>query len=762
MGARSYKYYRQLDYMDCGPTCLKMAAAHYGKEYSMDFLRANAYITRQGVSMLGISEAAEKIGFKTLLVKLTYDQLVREAPLPCILHWNQEHFVLLYEASGSRFNFLPFVKKQIRFLVADPGHALIHVDEQTFRRCWMASDTQKGVALLLEPTPHFYEQQEQGTEKTQGFQFLIKYLTPYRRYMIQIILGMLFSSLLAMLFPFLTQGLVDYGIHRHNLGFVHLILLSQLLLFVGSTVIDIIRNWILLHINTRISVTIISHFLIKLMRLPISFFDTKNIGDISQRINDHHRIESFLTGSTLNTLFSLMNLIIFSLVFTLYDVDLLLVFVVGSVLSVGWVLLFLKHRKELDYRRFQRLRDNQNSLYELITGMQEIKLNNCERAKRWEWERIQARLFRINIQGLILEQYQEIGATFFTQLKNILISYLAAMAVIQNEMTLGMMLSISYIVGQMNGPLSQVLQFLRSIQDAKISLERLSEIHNRPDEEIDEEMTMGKLSIRRPYDSVQMPFSAYAHPDATEAGIVLNNVSFRYGGPHSAYVLKDISLHIPKGKVTAIVGSSGSGKTTLLKLLLKFYGPSEGEILIDGNNLNDISAKMWRNNCGSVMQDGYIFSDSIARNIAVQGERIDEVKLVEAATVAAIHDFVKRLPLGFMTKIGNTGAGLSGGQRQRVILARAVYKDPKYLFFDEATSALDANNERVIMANLEQFFENRTVLVIAHRLSTVRKADKIVVLDNGMIREQGTHYELVRRKGYYYNLVKDQLELTEG
>ncbi|GAB4022750.1 peptidase domain-containing ABC transporter [Spirosoma koreense] len=762
MRARAYKYYRQLDYMDCGPTCLKMVAAHYGKDYSMDFLRANAYITRQGVSMLGISEAAEKIGFKTLMVKLTYDQVLHEAPLPCILHWNQEHFVVLYEAGESFLSFLPFVNARTEFLVADPGHALIRVDRETFRKCWISSADQKGVALLLEPTPHFYEHQETETTPTQGFRFLLKYLAPYRRYLVQIMLGMLFSSLLAMLFPFLTQGLVDYGIHRHNLGFVHLILLSQLLLFVGSTVIDIIRNWILLHINTRISVTIISHFLIKLMRLPISFFDTKNIGDISQRINDHHRIESFLTGSTLNTLFSLVNLVIFSVVFTLYDLNLLVVFLVGSTLSVVWVLLFLKHRKELDYRRFQRLRDNQNSLYELITGMQEIKLNNCERAKRWEWERIQAKLFKINIRGLVLEQYQEIGSTFFTQLKNILISYMAATAVIHNEMTLGMMLSISYIVGQMNGPLSQILQFMRSVQDAKISLERLSEIHNRPDEELNEELTMGKLSIRRPHETGPTPVSSYARTWETEAGIVLNNVSFRYGGPHSAYVLKDISLHIPEGKVTAIVGSSGSGKTTLLKLLLKFYPPTAGEILVDGNDLNDISAKMWRNNCGSVMQDGYIFSDSIARNIAIDGERIDELKLVEAATVASIHEFVKRLPLGFMTKIGNTGAGLSGGQRQRIFVARAVYKDPKYLFFDEATSALDANNERVIMANLEQFFENRTVLVIAHRLSTVRKADQIIVLDNGMIREQGTHLELVMKKGYYYELVKNQLELAEA
>ena len=394
--------------------------------------------------------------------------------------------------------------------------------------------------------------------------------------------------------------------------------------------------------------------------------------------------------------------------------------------------------------------------------MQEIKLNNCERSKRWEWERIQARLFKINIRGLVLEQYQEIGATSFTQLKNIFISYMAAAAVIGNEMTLGMMLSISYIVGQMNGPLNQIIQFLHSVQDAKISLERLSEIHNRPDEEIDEEVMMGKLSVRRPHDTGPTPVSDYAKPAEAEAGILLNNISFRYGGPHSALVLRNINLHIPRGKVTAIVGGSGSGKTTLLKLLLKFYPPTEGEILVDGNDLNDMSAKMWRSNCGSVMQDGYIFSDSIARNIAIDGERIDEVKLVEAATVATIHEFVKRLPLGFMTKIGNTGSGLSGGQRQRIFVARAVYKDPKYLFFDEATSALDANNEKVIMANLERFFESRTVLVIAHRLSTVRKADQIVVLDNGAIREQGTHQELVIKKGFYYELVKDQLELAEA
>ena len=770
--ASRYKYFRQLDFMDCGPTCLKMVAAHYGKDYSLDYLRANAYITRSGVSLLGISEAAEKIGFKTLKAKLSYRQLIEEAPLPCILHWNQEHFVVLYDVRKASGNWLPGRKSKSadRLLIGDPGHALVTVDKETFMSCWAGTADEKGISLLLEPTPEFQQLQEESKPKTTGFQFLFEYLVPYRRYIVQVMLGMLIASIVSMVFPFLTQSLVDYGIHRHNLHFIHLILLSQLLLFVGNIAVDLIRNWILLHISTRVSVSIISNFLVKLMKLPISFFESKNIGDISQRIQDHHRIETFLTGATLNTLFSVVNLIIFSIVLGTYSGKLLGIFAIGSVISIVWIAVFLNQRKDLDYRRFQRMRDNQNNIYELITGMQEIKLNNCEKARRWEWERIQAKLFKINIKSLALEQYQEVGASFVTQLKNILISYVAATLVIDNQITLGVMLSISYIIGQMNGPLSQLMTFMRSVQDAKISLDRLGEVHNKPDEEIDEERLLGRPLALASNDGPSVIAEGYFDDDRISAayghshqnrGITLRNVSFRYGGPNSALVLKNMNLTIPEGKVTAIVGTSGSGKTTLLKLLLKFYAPTDGELVVNGSNLTDLSAREWRQSCGTVMQDGYIFSDTIARNIAVDGQKIDEDRLWDSVRVANLQDYLRKIPLGFTTKIGNSGAGLSGGQRQRLFIARAVYKNPSYIFFDEATSALDANNERVIMDNLDRFFKGRTVVVIAHRLSTVKNADQIVVLENGEIREVGTHEQLTSRRGFYYELVKNQLELAQ-
>jgi ATP-binding cassette, subfamily B, bacterial len=757
--SRKIKYFRQLDNMDCGPTCLKMISAYYGKDYSLDFFRANSYITKNGVSFLGLSEAAEKIGFRTLVGKITYEQLTEEVPLPCILHWNQEHFVVLYDVKPKSL-----FRKEEKLVVGDPGHNLVVVDKATFLKCWVGTSDDKGVALLLEPTPEFYNKQE-GEEKTRsGFSFLFQYLIPYKRYFLQIIFGMVLGSLISMCFPFLTQSLVDFGVNRQNVAFIHLVLLSQLLLFIGGIAVDLIRNWILLHISTRISITIISNFLIKLMKLPISFFESKNVGDISQRINDHHRIETFLTGSTLNTLFSIINLIIFSFVLALYNTTLLLVFVAGSLLSVMWITIFLKQRKDIDYNRFQRSRENQNSIYELITGMQEIKLYNSQKARRWEWERIQAKLFKVNMKSLALEQYQEIGSSFFTQLKNITISYIAAILVINQEITLGVMLSISYIVGQMNSPLLQLIHFIRNVQDAKISLDRLGEIHNKPEEENPEEYAINKpnqYSDELFDDGIGINHTVLInslHNDIGE-GIRLVNLSFKYGGPRSPLVLKNINLHIPKGKITAIVGSSGSGKTTLMKLLLKFYPPTEGDILVDGANLQDISAKLWRNNCGTVMQDGYIFSDSIARNIAVDGNRIHEEKLFNAVKVANIHDHISRLPLGFTTRIGNTGAGLSGGQKQRIFIARAVYKDPKFLFFDEATSALDSNNEKIIMENLNEFYKGRTVLVIAHRLSTVKNADQIIVLKEGEIVERGNHNELVAQKGYYFELVKNQLEL---
>lgn len=762
------RFYRQLDYMDCGPTCLRMIASYYGQDYSLDFLRANSYITKNGVSLLGLSDAAEKIGFKTLPVKVSLNQLFEDVPLPCILHWNQEHFVVLYGVRKKSFLY-----QNEKLLIADPGHNLVKVERNVFEKCWFSTKDKKGIALLIEPTPDFYNNTTDDQKKRGGFGFLLGYLKPYKRYFLQLVLGMLLGSLLSMCFPFLTQSLVDFGIGRKNISFVNLILLSQLLLFLGGIAIDLIRNWILLHVSTRISISIISSFLIKLMKLPINFFESKNVGDITQRINDHHRIEKFLTGSTLSTLFSIINLIVFSFVLAIYNTTLLIIFVIGSALSILWISAFLKRRKDIDYNRFQQARENQNSLFEIITGMQEIKLYNNQKTRRWEWERIQAKLFKVNIKSLSLEQTQEVGASFFTQLKNILISYLAATLVIDGKITLGVMLSISYIIGQMNSPLKQIISFIKSIQDAKISLDRLNEIHNRKEEENNEDIIgydgadFSEKTENRSNDLYlnRELFISGMHKN-TENGITISNLSFRYGSPKSPLVLKNINMHILKGKVTAIVGASGSGKTTLLKLLLKFYTPTEGEILIDGINLQDISAQCWRNSVGTVMQDGYIFSDSIARNIAMDGQRIQTEKLFESVRIANLHTYIKKIPLGFTTRIGNSGSGLSGGQKQRLFIARAIYKDPKYLFFDEATSALDANNEKTIMENLDAFYKarpasggSRTAVVIAHRLSTVRNADQIIVMKNGEIVEEGNHNELTISRGYYFELVKNQLEL---
>lgn len=737
----AFPTYIQLDQMDCGPTCLRMIAKHYGKNYSLDKLRGLSHLTREGVSLSGISEAAEKIGFKTLAASLSFEQLDQEAPLPCIIYWNQEHFVVLPPQNYS------YRKGRNKILIADPSHGLVKVDKATFLKSWINKSSEQGIALMLEPTPLFYEQDEEHS-RGRGLGFLLQYIKPYRKFIVQLFLGMLLGSLLSLIFPFLTQSLVDYGVNHQNMGFIRLVLISQLVLFAGTMAVELIRSWIILHMNSRINISIISDFLIKLMKLPIRFFDTKMIGDITQRINDHTRIEQFLTTGTLNTLFSFVTLAIFSVVLGIYSMKILGIFLVGSILSIICIILFLKKRKELDYKRFQQQSDNQNSLYELITGMQEIKLNNCERPKRWEWERIQARLFKLNVGSLALEQYQQTGNLFFTQLKNILISYMAAREVVNGNMTLGMMLSVSYIIGQMNNPIEQMLGFIRSAQDAKISLERLAEIHNKNNEE-HEFSGDESMSIQR-------------NPNLERTGdIIVENMSFQYAGPASPYVLKDIDLIIPEGKVTAIVGTSGSGKTTLLKLLLKFYDPSGGRIIVGNSELSAFSPKWWRGQCGVVMQEGFIFSDTIARNIAVSDERINETKLLHAVKVSNIEEFVKSLPLGYTTKIGNTGNGISTGQKQRMLIARAVYKNPKYLFFDEATSALDANNEKVIMENLNRFFKGKTVVVIAHRLSTVKNADQIVLLENGKIAEIGDHQTLTKKRGKYFELVKNQLELGD-
>jgi len=712
--------------MDCGPTCLKMIAKHYGRNYKVETLRKLCEINREGVSLLGISDAAEKIGFRSLGVKLSAQQL-KDAEMPCILHWRQTHFVVLYKI------------KNHKYYLADPASGLVTLEEADFARAWLGDkEKQEGIAMLLSPSPQFYELEDEKTSEVR-WSFLLRYLITYRKLVIQLLFGLGIGSLLQLITPFLTQSIVDIGINTRNLNFVYIILTAQIALVIGRVSVEFIRSWILLHISTRINISILTDFLIKLMKLPMSFFDTKMTGDIMQRMNDQKNIQSFLTGSTLSTIFSMFNLVVFSVVLAYYNVGIFFVFAVSSTLYIGWIMLFLKRRRALNYKSFDVSSKNQSSIVQLIGGMQEIKLNNCEQQKRWEWEHIQARLFKFNVKTLALNQYQQGGATFINEGKNILITFLSAAAVINGYLTLGQMVAVQYIVGQLSSPIEQMLGFVQGFQDAKISLERLNEIHQMQDEE-----PVGK---------------EWSHALPENKSLSISELTFRYPGAGNEPVLDKIDLLIPQGKTTAIVGMSGSGKTTILKLLLRFYEPQKGEIKVGDQQISNIGFKTWRSQCGVVMQDGFIFSDSIERNIAVGDEYPDKQKLKHAIKVANIQDFIDGLPLGLNTKIGAEGNGISQGQRQRMLIARAVYKNPEYLFFDEATNALDANNERVIMNNLHEFFHGRTVVIVAHRLSTVSNADNIIVLDKGHIIEQGTHQELTALKGDYYKLVKNQLEL---
>jgi ATP-binding cassette subfamily B protein len=726
--SRNFPFYQQLDAMDCGATCLRMIARHFGRYYSLEYLRELTYMGKQGVSLLGISDAAEHIGLQSLAVKTTYERLARDIPLPCVAHWNQNHFVVVYKVNKTHA------------WIADPAAGKFKITKEQFMENWV-SDTENGeelgVLLLLETTPEFFERDGEKIDKS-GFSYVYSYFKKYKKLLFQIVLGLILGSILQIIFPFFIKAIVDVGINNLDIKFIYLILIAQLVLFISQTSVEFFRSWILLHVGVRVNISLISDFLIKLTKLPLRFFDAKMTGDLMQRIADHERVQRFLTSTTLVSVFSFFNFIAFAIVLAFWSGPILSIFLIGTILNIVWVVFFLNWKREVDYKRFDQSAENQGNLIELINGMQEIKLHNAEKQKRWAWERIQAKLFRTGMTSLKIDQWQRSGAMFINESKNLLIIFIAAKAVIDVQMTLGELVAIQYIIGQLNAPINQLVEFIGSLQEAKISLERMNEIHMKEDEEnVEEKITL-------------LPESG---------DIIMDNVSFQYNGPHSATVLKGINLAIPKGKTTAIVGTSGSGKTTILKLLLNFYKPTQGVVRLGDISLSNLQNRLWRNKVGVVMQDGYIFYDSIAKNIALGDEIIDKQKLLKAVKVANIQTFIESLPLGYNTKIGQEGLGLSQGQKQRILIARAVYKNPEYIFFDEATTALDAYNELLIMESLEEFFHGRTVVIVAHRLSTVMNADNIVVIDGGEVVEQGNHEELTYLQGAYYQLVRNQLEL---
>lgn len=733
------KFIKQRDAMDCGPSCLAMIIEHYGMKVAHEQLRDNCSLGKSGVSLLGISKAAETIGFKTIGGRISFDILVSEASFPCIVHWNQNHFVVVYKIKKHR-------KKDYSIYVADPAKGLLVYGKDEFCEHWACTKTngeEKGIVLLLEPTDLFYTQPDIAKVPTHHKASLLwKYLKTYKYFFIQLILGLLLGSLLQLVFPFLTQAIVDTGIGGKDIDFIWLVLLAEMMLLLSRTAIDFIRSKILLHISTRINISLISDFFIKLMKLPMKFFDTKLTGDLLQRIEDHKRVEQFLTSSSLSILFSFFTFLVFGIVLAVYNTNIFIAFIIGTSIYAGWIVIFLKKRRQLDYKYFEQAGHSRNVTYQLINGMQEIKLQGCEQRKRWEWEDTQADLFKINLQSLNLQQVQQAGSITINEVKNILITVFAATAVIQGNMTIGMMLAVQYIIGQLNSPVEQLIQFVYSWQDVNISLERMEEIHMETDEE-----------------STYRASGEHTEEVQRHNFIEIKNLSFKYNIYSPKDTLSNINLTIPNGKVTAIVGASGSGKTTLIKLLLGFYTPLEGEIHVGNINLCKCNLAWWRSQCGVVMQEGYIFSDTIARNIAISDDEPDLKRIRHAAQTANIADYIETLPLGYNTLVGQDGQGISQGQRQRILIARVVYKNPKFVFLDEATNALDATNERAITEKMENFYKNKTVVVVAHRLSTICNADQIVVLDEGEIVETGTHDGLTAKRGKYFALVKNQLEL---
>lgn len=725
-----FYFYKQHDSMQCGAACLAMICAYYKKKYPIEQIAQLCRVASSGVSVKGIADAASQLGLESFVGYFSLEQL-QNIPLPCIIHWNQNHFVVLYQ-----------IKKSGYVYIADPGKGKVRYSIREFKKHWINSYIDKqefGVALLLNPTNRFGNIVENYSQK-RSLNFILDYIKQYNRYFKLIIIGLFLGCILQFIMPFLTQLIVDVGVKNKDIDFIWIVLLGEFMIVVGCTFTDFIRRWLLLHISMRINISLVSDFLIKLMKLPMSFFDARLLGDILQRINDHERVQIFLTTQAMNMVFSILTFMVFSIVMCMYNTTIFIVFLLGSLIYILWLTLFFKRRKIIDYELFEQQAINHSKTYQLITSIQEIKLQNCERRRRWEWEDIQADLFAVQMKSLKLQQSQEAGSIFINEVKNITVTVLAATSVINEQMTLGAMLAIQYIIGQLNSPVEQFMNFIYSLQDVRISLDRINEIHSLENEE------HGEKNI-----------DSFKSNDKT---IIINDVNFRYDIHSIKNTLEGISIKIPSGKITAIVGSSGSGKTTLIKLILGYYPVMNGYINIAGYNINKYNLKWWRKQCGVVMQDGIIFSESIARNIAVDDEDIDVQKLKQASKIANIYDYIMSLPLQYDTIIGvDGGIGLSQGQRQRILIARAIYKDPPFIFLDEATNALDAKNERIIVENLNKFYKGRTVVIVAHRLSTVKNADQIIVLDKGEVVEIGNHVSLIKEQGVYYNLVKNQLEL---
>lgn len=714
--------------MDCGVTCLRIIIKFYGREISIYKLRKLSNITKVGTSLLDLSEAAELLGFRSKAVNVSLSGLSM-VQKPCIIHWKQKHFSVLYK-----------IKNDIYYL-SDPASGLYQLNKAQFTEYWFShKNHERGITLQLTPTPAFaLLENDIDNQNRLDWSILLRYFVVYKKLFFQLLLGFLIGTILQLVAPVLTQSIVDTGINLKNLDFIYLILIAQIMLFIGQTAVNFIQSWILLHISTRVNLAVLTDFFIKIMRLPMSFFEKKTSGDILQRLNDQQRIESFLTGTTVSTLFSFLNLFVFGFILIWYNFSIFLVFTASTVLYTTWILLFLRKRKVLDQKRFSLNAENQTYTFEMINSIQEIKLNTSESQKRWIWESLQARLFRLKVQSLSLSQYQQAGAMAINQLKNILIVFISAKAVIRGDITLGGMMAIQYIVGMISNPVGQLLGFIQSYQDAKISVERLNEIYNEQEEQPKNQNWLYDLP--------------------KDQNIIFKGVSFQYPGAGNTEVLKNVNLTFPQGKTTAIVGMSGSGKTTILKMLMRYYPLSKGEIQLGNANLDRIAFKTWRQSCGVVMQDGHIFADTIENNIAMGHEIIDYLKLEEAVRIANLDDFISEQPFGLQTVIGIAGKGISQGQRQRILIARAIYKNPPFVLLDEATNALDANNERAIVDKFKEFFVNRTVIIVAHRLSTVSYADNIIVLSDGEVKESGNHRELTLKKGYYYELVRNQLEL---